>query len=301
MRRHFLATLVVIGVFALSSLAFTPTPKAIASSAVPGGIWISPGDNFVIQGKTLHFAVYAYPTNPGDPLIDHVNFTATWPGTNWQILNNSTNTVVKPISQKACAGHANCHKYSFDWNLVKASVPNGGSGPVTVSFDVYDTSGNSNLAPNGLHREGTTWNSPVLDFQVIGFQPGQGDHKGRDYWAIDLFSIYSAVYPTLPGTVVYAQWNCQTVSGKPPCYGYVVVIDHGNGLYSIYTHLAATGLPTVGQSVGINDQIGTLSDSGCSGCGIHLHFAVRMGPPNLGANALFGSNTPVRTPLLPGS
>lgn len=269
----------------------------VVSGVIPGGLWVSPGNKFLIQGKSLHFAAIAFPTNPGDPLIDHVNFTATWPGASWRVLNNSSNTVVTSVSTKACGGHSNCNQYSFDWNLANAGVPNGGDGPLTVSFDVYDKSNNFNLAPNGLHQEGTTWNPPLLGWQVIGYQPGQVDHMGRDFWAIDLFSNNSAVYPTLPGKVVFAGWNCQKSPGQTTCYGYVVVIDHGKGLYSIYTHLAATGLPMVDQSVSIKHQIGTMSDSGCSGCGIHLHFAVRMGPLNLGASALFGSNIPVRTPL----
>ena len=42
-------------------------------------------------------------------------------------------------------------RYECDWNLANANVPNG---VVKVSFDVYDTKGNVNLAPNGIH-EGT--------------------------------------------------------------------------------------------------------------------------------------------------
>lgn len=131
--------------------------------------------------------------------------------------------------------------------------------------------------------------------EVKGYLPGEGDHtQGRDYWAVDLFSDNPAVYPIAPGKVAFADWNCQTVSGQPPCYGYVVAIDHGNGIYSIYTHLASSGLPTFAQDVAYNTQIGTMSDSGCSGCGVHLHFAVHQGPAGLtGTDALWGANTPV--------
>jgi hypothetical protein len=82
----------------------------------------------------LHFATHAYPTNPGDPPIDHVNFTATWPGAGWRVVC----TVSQPSHDDV---------YECDWNL--DGVPNGS---LTVSFDVYDTEGNYNLAPNGTHQ-----------------------------------------------------------------------------------------------------------------------------------------------------
>jgi hypothetical protein len=41
-----------------------------------------------MNGQTIndivHFAAHAYPTNHGDPLIDHVNFTVGWKGS-WRI------------------------------------------------------------------------------------------------------------------------------------------------------------------------------------------------------------------------
>ena len=274
----FLCALLLATAFAFSG--FIPSDMVHAATK-PGGTWITPSNDFTIQGQTLTLSAHAYPTNKGDPKIAKVNFTATWPGVAWRVV-----CAVPPPSQGDV--------FQCQWNL--SGVPNGASGPLTISFDVYDQAGNVNYAPNGLHKEGTSWTAPMRNWQVIGYKPGQGDHVGRDYWAVDLYSSNSAVYPTRSGTVVYAQWNCDKSPGQPYCYGYVVVIDHGNGIYSIYAHLAANGLPKVGNSVGTNTQIGTMSDSGCSGCGLHLHFASRSGAANLGANALFGSNTPVRTP-----
>ena len=136
------------------------------------------------------------------------------------------------------------------------------------------------------------------NMQVMGFAPGVGDHTGRDYYAVDFFSDNSAVYPTAAGKVVYTGWNCDTVSDQPPCYGNTVCLDHGAGYYSIYTHLAATGLPALNTQVGVNTRIGTMSNTGCSGCGIHLHFAVHRGTPGLqGSDSLWnGSLQAVKTP-----
>jgi hypothetical protein len=143
---------------------------------------------------------------------------------------------------------------------------------------------------------------------VVGFLPGEGDHgkDTRDYWAVDFSSDDSTVYPTGPGKVAYASYNCGKAGYPPgtPCeqipppyYGNIVAIDHGSGIYSIYAHLAKEGLPKVGDSVSYDTKIGTMSDSGCpiNLCGpFHLHFAIRQGDPNLsGEGPLWGANTPI--------
>ena len=184
--------------------------------------------------------------------------------------------------------------WGWGWNTVQA----------TADSTALSHCGGSSAGCNLIYRlgiGGTATNgdnlSPVRgNWRVGGYGQGQGDHVGRDYWAVDFFSDQNAVYPLRPGRVVFSGWNCQTVSGQPPCYGYVVAVDHGGGLYSVYTHLAATELIAVGTAVNSQTRIGTMSDSGCSGCGVHLHVAMRSGPLNLGSSALFGSNTPVRTP-----
>lgn len=57
-------------------------------------------------------------------------------------------------------------------------------------------------------------------------------------------------------------------------YGKVVKIDHGNGIITVYS-----GLDTVyvkkGETIGINEDIGTLGEIPCESCDkSHLHFAV---------------------------
>lgn len=146
---------------------------------------------------------------------------------------------------------------------------------------------------------------------VIGYLPGEGDHVGRDLYAVDLASDDLVVYPTAPGEVVFSGWNCDVAdpSKQLVCYGNAVAVDHMNGYYSIYSHLALEGLPITGDEVGYNTAIGTASNSGCFGdCGdpgIHLHFAVRQGAASLsGKDVLFLADTPVNIwtmiPGLPG-
>jgi transcriptional regulator with XRE-family HTH domain len=124
---------VVAGVFGLSRLIAPP----VRAHIVPGGSWISPMNGQTISG-IVHFAAYAYPTNLGDPAIDHVNFTMWWQGVDprkWVI---------------ACALRVQSSKdiYSCDVNLAKLGAV---AGPIKISFDVYDRKGNSDLAPNGVH------------------------------------------------------------------------------------------------------------------------------------------------------
>ena len=111
--------------------------KIFAAPIVPGGSWISPMDRQTVS-NVVHFAAYAYPTHPGDPAINYVNFTMWWQGIDpraWVI---------------ACTVRVQSSKdvYSCDVNLAKLHAV---AGPIKISFDVYDRNGNSNLAPNGEH------------------------------------------------------------------------------------------------------------------------------------------------------
>ncbi len=100
----------------------------------PGGVWVNPANGQVVHG-VMHFAAHAYPTNFGDPAIDHVNFTVTWPGGHWQVACVAYPPAIEDI-------------FRCDVSLHQLGAPDG---RVTVSFDVYDRDGNTNFAPNGEH------------------------------------------------------------------------------------------------------------------------------------------------------
>ncbi len=72
-----------------------------------------------------------------------------------------------------------------------------------------------------------------------------------------------AIYAADNGVVVYAGWNNWG-------YGYVVVINHGNGWQTLYAHLS-TYNAVCGQSVWQGTVIGTFGSTGNSS-GSHLHF-----------------------------
>lgn len=84
--------------------------------------------------------------------------------------------------------------------------------------------------------------------------------------AIDLAgSTGHAIFASDSGVVVYAGWNDWG-------YGYVIVLDHGNGWQTLYAHLSAVNV-VCGQSVYQGDVIGAMGATGNSS-GPHLHFEI---------------------------
>jgi len=76
----------------------------------------------------------------------------------------------------------------------------------------------------------------------------------------------NAIFASDSGVVVFAGWSEYG-------YGYLIVLDHGNGWQSAYAHLSAVGV-TCGQSVARGTVIGSLGNTGNS-TGAHLHFELR--------------------------
>jgi murein DD-endopeptidase MepM/ murein hydrolase activator NlpD len=87
-------------------------------------------------------------------------------------------------------------------------------------------------------------------------------HEGIDITASSGTPIWAAA----AGTVIWASWR----GG----YGNCVVVDHGNGLATLYAH-ASSILVGVGQSVGQGEMIALVGSTGNSS-GPHLHFEVRV-------------------------
>lgn len=108
----------------------------------PGGMWIAPATSQQVTVSRLGFAARAYSSNPGDPPIDHVNFTLWWPdygprGGPWLVGC----TARQP---SWLDGYTDDYRCTVD--LETLGVP---AGTIMVSFDVYDQAGNYHLAPHG--------------------------------------------------------------------------------------------------------------------------------------------------------
>jgi septal ring factor EnvC (AmiA/AmiB activator) len=77
----------------------------------------------------------------------------------------------------------------------------------------------------------------------------------------------SPIQAVMPGTVVYADW----LKG----YGLVIILDHGNGFFSLYAH-ASKILVNVGDQVPAGHPIGETGDTGVIGENT-LYFELRRG------------------------
>lgn len=91
-------------------------------------------------------------------------------------------------------------------------------------------------------------------------------HEGYDF---DDWACYGdAVYPVADGEIVASE-----TGWKNDGYGNRVVIQHtGTGYKTLYGHLSSI-LVSSG-SVSENTQIGVIGETGCPGCGTHLHLSV---------------------------
>ncbi len=101
--------------------------------------------------------------------------------------------------------------------------------------------------------------------------PASGGISQRYVWYHKGIDISNKAAPAIlaadSGTVVIAGW--------PDGFGYGnrVLIDHGNGLQTLYAHMASISV-NVGQTVNRGDVIGRMGSTGRS-TGVHLHFEVR--------------------------
>jgi len=78
-------------------------------------------------------------------------------------------------------------------------------------------------------------------------------------------SLGDPVYPIMKGKVELVDHECFS-------YGNHVIIDHGNGIKSLYAHMSKT-VVTEGQEVDKNTVLGTVGSTGFS-TGPHLHLEV---------------------------
>jgi len=125
----------------------------------------------------------------------------------------------------------------------------------------------------GASREGFLWenafvqlpNSQVTSsfadrrtYMFDGKKVDQQDHLG-----FDLASVSSAPVPAANRAVV-------VLARYFGIYGNAVVLDHGGGLMSLYSHLSVIDV-TEGQPVDKGDPLGRTGETGLAG-GDHLHF-----------------------------
>jgi murein DD-endopeptidase MepM/ murein hydrolase activator NlpD len=95
-------------------------------------------------------------------------------------------------------------------------------------------------------------------------------HRGRVvdkqvHLGLDLASTAGAPVPAANGGVV-------TFAGELGIYGQTVLLDHGQGLFSLYSHLSGLAVDE-GQTVERGETVGSSGQTGMAG-GDHLHFSM---------------------------
>ena len=89
------------------------------------------------------------------------------------------------------------------------------------------------------------------------------------HWGYDLSSVQNAkIYPSSEGRVSYVNKEGLGIYGK------TIIIDHGLGFYSLYSHLSEITVE-VGAIVSSSDVIGHTGQSGLA-FGDHLHFGTYL-------------------------
>lgn len=123
---------------------------------------------------------------------------------------------------------------------------------------------------SGLFAGTMVWPVPASQRITSRFGPricpfhGREIHPGIDIGAPQGSSILAAA----SGTVIYA--------GYRGGYGNTIILDHGNGVTTLYAHQAPGGLRVGnGAQVSAGQRIGTVGSTGSS-TGPHLHFEVRV-------------------------
>jgi murein DD-endopeptidase MepM/ murein hydrolase activator NlpD/uncharacterized protein YgiM (DUF1202 family) len=103
----------------------------------------------------------------------------------------------------------------------------------------------------------------------LGFYPynpdwGCGVHDGIDYAA----PTGTPILASAAGTVLFSGWcDCGL--------GYYVELDHGNGVTTIYGHMASQPFVSTGQQVAQGETIGPIGSTGLS-TGPHVHFMLQI-------------------------
>ena len=140
-----------------------------------------------------------------------------------------------------------------------------------------------------LQAQSEQLRAELAKYRYVGGAPGTNEL----WWPTDGASISGFGYRThpifgdrrmhagidIPGPIgqrVYAaREGIVRSAGVRGGYGNVIVLDHGDGMSTVYAHLSSFGVGA-GGAVRAGDEIGRVGSTGNS-TGPHLHFEVRLG------------------------
>ena len=106
------------------------------------------------------------------------------------------------------------------------------------------------------------------------FPPVQGSitdgyDSTRKHYAVDIaVAKNTPIKAIADGTIIFAEWTAET--------GYVMIIDHGNNLLSVYKHNSSLSKQQ-GDTVKTGEVVATAGSTGELSTGPHLHFELWNG------------------------
>ena len=115
-----------------------------------------------------------------------------------------------------------------------------------------------------------TWPCPSCTYITsrVGYRWHPVSGQWKYHSGLDIGAAYGA-------SIVAADGGTVTIAGVNGGYGNCVMIDHGNGYYTLYGHMSSIAV-SLGQTVSKGSTIGYVGSTGVS-TGPHLHFEVRQG------------------------
>lgn len=152
-----------------------------------------------------------------------------------------------------------------------------------ITEDKYLEAGTEIIVPNAepeqktapkTNRKNTKSSSSNYAVESWMVRPISGGYKSQGIHGYNAVDIASK-----PGATVVAAASGKVIvskgSGWNGGYGNYVVIEHSNGVQTLYAHMQSVSVKS-GQWVGQGDVIGSVGNTGKS-TGPHLHFEVRGG------------------------
>ena len=107
---------------------------------------------------------------------------------------------------------------------------------------------------------------PVDNPHVVCHWGCYAGHTGTDF--TNRYERYAPIYAVDSGVVVDTGWKYDM--------GYYVIIDHQNGVRTMYMHFNAPAYVSEGQNVSRGETIGQMGSTGAS-TGVHLHLTFEVG------------------------
>jgi murein DD-endopeptidase MepM/ murein hydrolase activator NlpD len=112
--------------------------------------------------------------------------------------------------------------------------------------------------------ERATFNANFTLFPPVSGQISEEYNAEAKHYAVDIVTEKDEpVKATLDGTVIFSEWSVET--------GYVIIIEHSQGLISVYKHNSSL-LKSQGDLVTAGEVVAVVGDTGEFSYGPHLHF-----------------------------